>query len=609
MAENPKRKRPPLLKDLPQTPGPALDKLAALAPVPPPPEPKKQHEPRGDPGESTLGKVQVDKYLEHYQVPFTVKEIPASEQKPGRKVYVLQSGCLFDPENHRGKDASVVQLTTGPDAGKIFYQCFHNSCHGKHFSGPGGAREIISKDASLAPFMEGFDPEKHALRKRAEEDEEGGKSGVPAWLHVSEKGSVKFNPAPFANWVERQMAPLVHEYKKHGDQFWRYNQKRGVWQALDNSEILHLMRMKLGDTAKPAWITGALELLEEQCYVPPEKFEPDLLWINLRNGMLHLETRELRPHAKEFMSKIQLPISYKPDAKCPLWIKTAMEIYDDNPELVLWLQEFAGYILYPKVIFPAALFQVGGGSNGKGTVEDVLCRLVGKENCCHISLARMEDRFGPAGLRNMLLNTASETETRSIEVARFKQVSAGDRIQAEVKNEEDVIFQPYAKHVFSSNNFPRVKDRTAAFFRRVYIIQYKRKFENDGDDPDRKEKLQAELDGIFNWAFEGLQRVLERKRLRSVEEMEKSKRVYQSKINSALAFVDECCELQPYQDTLPKALYKAYGTWCEESKIQAMTKQNFYEQIELNFPKVKYHRVDTKWIYSGIGLLSEEDHR
>jgi phage/plasmid-associated DNA primase len=91
-----------------------------------------------------------------------------------------------------------------------------------------------------------------------------------------------------------------------------------------------------------------------------------------------------------------------------------------------------------------------------------------------------------------------------------------------------------------------------------------------------------------------------------VEEMEKSKHLYQSKINSALGFVEERCTQGPDWRILPKQLYKEYVAWCEECKIQPMIRMNFDEQIELNFPSVKRQRVDTKMHYVGIGVLPEE---
>lgn len=608
------------LQQLPATSIERLEKLAARAPTSQAassqrenPSPEASAGSARDRAGGELGQVLLDRYLEHYQVPFTPKEIPATEQKPGRTIYILQNGCLFDPENHRGKDASLIQLTTGPEAGKIYYQCFHDSCHGRRFSGPGGARELISKEDSLAPFMEGYDPAR-ASGSSSPGQTTTGEPKTPPWIEFSAKGKPRFKPAKLANYVEAEFAPLIHELKDSGDLFWRYDEKKGLWKIIDASLIERRMRRLLGDECQSKHISDSLNLLIKQCFLEPEKFEGDPSWVNLKNGMLHLEKGILKPHAKEFYSKVQLPVCYEPKAKCPLWIQTLLDIFEGNANLVLFLQEWTGYCLLPRIIFPAALFQVGGGSNGKGTVEDVLCTMLGPENCCHLSLARMEeDRWAAAELRNKLLNAAAETTTRPLDVEVFKQASAGDRIQGQRKYLPDVTFQPFAKHIFSANSFPKTKDLSEAFFRRVYVLQYRRKFEQGKDeDPDRKAKLKEELDGIFMWAWEGLQRVLARKRFEVPPEVEEMKKTYKEKANNVLLFVAERCSLEPTHSIRPRELYKAYCEWAEAAKINPVGLHRFYENLAINFPQVKKSRGDQDQtenrpnVFKGIDILPEE---
>jgi putative DNA primase/helicase len=86
-----------------------------------------------------------------------------------------------------------------------------------------------------------------------------------------------------------------------------------------------------------------------------------------------------------------------------------------------------------------------------------------------------------------------------MDVTYFTKIAAGDEIQAEVKYLADCKFTPVAKHMISMNDFPGIKDKTDAFFRRVIVLEYNQKFEGTNMDPFLGDKLKTEMDGIFSW--------------------------------------------------------------------------------------------------------------
>ena len=51
-------------------------------------------------------------------------------------------------------------------------------------------------------------------------------------------------------------------------------------------------------------------------------------------------------------------------------------------------------------------------------------------------------------------------------------------------------------------------DRSDGFYRRQLVLTTKEKPVDRADDPDLAEKMKAEAEGIFLWAFEGLQRLV-----------------------------------------------------------------------------------------------------
>lgn len=577
-----------------------LNALAELAPkdktppsLPSEPDTKKNTQSKS---RTKLGKLDLERYLNHYGVLYNVKH------DGPRTIYRLEE-CLFDP-THGKNEASIIQVDGDP----LRYQCFHDHCRHTWKD----AREKISGKDSLAQFQEGYDPNwkppHRGPARPAPAEASGAPPGGPKtpvdrpFLSVSAKGRITFNPSLFADFLFEEFKPIVNEGKHCGSLFYHYD-KAGYWKILPESTIRRAALKALGEEAKTARITDTVTLLEDLSFIEPEILQPDPMWINLKNCMLYLPTMETAPHDPRFNSRVQMPVTYNPEAKCTKWISSLIEIFLDDTDKIYTMQDFFGYCLYPKIIFPCALFQIGSGSNGKGTVQRVLEDMLGEQNVSHISLKRMEDKFGPIELKDKLLNACGETATEPLQVTQFKAIAAGDRMQAEVKYKQDVKFLPIAKHMISMNEFPGVPDKTDAFFRRLIVMEYKTKFSGQDDDKDLPKKLHEELDGIFIWALEGLKRVLERKEMTMPESTIKAKKRFRARVNPVLSFVDEICDLGEAYTSSPPVVYKTYKAWCEDGQTKPLGKVRFYEQLETNFTVTRDRPPgSTIEVFRGLGL-------
>ncbi len=131
--------------DLPKEPRPvAIELLNALI------ESAQKDDPQVKPGSNTNqgrsgGKFNLAGYLQHYGV-----DVQSIKDLKGSTLYVLAT-CLFD-DSHTGGVAAIGQTAEG----KLFYQCFHDSCKKTHTWAD--ARQKISGSDGLGQFTEGHRP-------------------------------------------------------------------------------------------------------------------------------------------------------------------------------------------------------------------------------------------------------------------------------------------------------------------------------------------------------------------------------------------------------------------------------------------------------------------
>lgn len=387
--------------------------------------------------------------------------------------------------------------------------------------------------------------------------------------------------------------------------FYIYGSKKGVWNAQNDLAVGQIIMRRLGNKAKQRHVNEALNLLRYETFKPDAELIHPKELINLSNGMLNTLSREITPHSKVYYSKIQVPVAYNPDARCPRFLQFLDELFPGDYLTICSLQEFAGYCLLPEVLIHKCLFLIGGGANGKSVFINTLTKIIGKENVSALELHQLSNKFQLGILKDKLLNVSSEVQTKSpVDSSIFKQVVSGDLVQADKKYKEPFSFRPIAKHIFSMNEPPVITDRTFAMSRRLIIIKFDQTFDGLREDKRLENKLSAELPGILNWCLDGLSRVLENEDIGVSKRMVFAKKEFMRAINPILTFVDECCQFGGEKKVLKSKLYIRYTTFCEDSGLRSLSKIKFYSQLISDFPEISEARPDGRERYfKGIATI------
>jgi putative DNA primase/helicase len=87
--------------------------------------------------------------------------------------------------------------------------------------------------------------------------------------------------------------------------------------------------------------------------------------INLNNGIFDIKEWKFKKHDPNFLSTIRIPITYDPDAKCPVINRFFDDVVSQKDKQTLI--EWSGLMLIPETKFEKALMTCGSGGNGKTT--------------------------------------------------------------------------------------------------------------------------------------------------------------------------------------------------------------------------------------------------
>lgn len=308
-------------------------------------------------------------------------------------------------------------------------------------------------------------------------------------------------------------------------------------------------------------------------------------YLNVKNGLIKLDTMEFVEHNPELRTIMQLPVVYDPHADCPMLKQFLKKVTFE--ECIPIIQEMFGYCLLNTMQYEKSFLLYGEGSNGKGTLISVMQRFFGEQNASNVALQTLSDnRFAAASLFGKMVNLHSDIPNRLIEDSSlFKELTSGDRIQAEEKHKAPFSFNNRAKLIFSANELPSSRDNSEGFHRRWVIVPFPNKF----NDRELRSQLftDLEMSGILNWAIEGAKRLAKQGGFSESKIVRDKVQDYREKSDSVYHFLRERCDVGSPNDTVKKQeLYNAYRSVCTDWGVHPVNQANFNQRVRVVYPNV-----------------------
>ena len=353
--------------------------------------------------------------------------------------------------------------------------------------------------------------------------------------------------------------------------------------------------------------------------VDSEKVKQEQLnYLTMQNGIYEFNSGNLLVHTPNIFTTNLLPFAYDPDATCPRFLQFLDEIFidedsekneqkkeqkkKDKEHKIQIIKEAVGYIFHKSLPTPAVFFLIGSGSNGKSVFINTISNLVGKENTCNISFNLLSDETYILELYQKMVNISGETpHAKNIHTDVIKAVTAGDWVTGRELYKQPMKFRPFAKSFLAMNEAPSIKDTSHGMWRRIWVINFPRKFEEKEMDRRLEEKLILELSGIFNWALEGYKSLKDKDfALEECDSMKKAKKSYRSITDSARAYISEyLVNTGNENDEIRLSdLFKLYQEYCiEEGEENIQNKGDFKKALKNMKYKIANSTKDNNKVY------------
>jgi putative DNA primase/helicase len=390
----------------------------------------------------------------------------------------------------------------------------------------------------------------------------------------------------------------------------------GVYKLATNA-IKEYVQSIMEETYSIGWFNEIIEQIKNRCTKEREEIEMNNReMVNVNNGILDVHTYNLIPHDPQkyyFFNKIS--INYNAGATCPNIERFLKEILE--PKNIDLIQEMFGFCLYRQYFIKKAFILAGEKNTGKTTLVKILIAMLGKNNVCGISLQDLGVRhFAIADLYNKYANIYDDMSSEDItNTGKFKMVTGQSPIIGEYKYGDRFPFINYAKLVFACNKIPAVNDvDDEAYFDRWILINFKNVIEKDKIDPFLLEKLinEQEMSGLFNFAIDGLRRLIEQKWFSYNKNPEQIKQEMLQNSNPIASFIYNCCvrvEYPEFSYIEKNKLYDYYGEYCDHKNLNPEGVEKFNRDILKYAPYVREYRPQVEtfrpWCWKNIKVIIE----
>lgn len=396
-----------------------------------------------------------------------------------------------------------------------------------------------------------------------------------------------------ANSIKKEKPELSFSTKTDEDK------AMNEWYRFQKDSRSHMAKMHMIDEFKKYVI------------VKHGEFDKEDMLLNTESGYVDLSNGELYDHDIDKKFSHQTLAEYSDNVDAPLWDKFLNQIFNNDEELIHYVQKAIGYSFTGSVDEQCLFILNGRGRNGKSVFSNVVSDVAGnyaKQMNVQTIVAK-KNQSGSANsdiarLEGARIVTSSElNEGDRFDESLVKQLTGGDKILARFLYGSEFEYKPKFKIWMATNHLPIIRGTDDGIWRRIKIIPFNIQIPKEKVDKKLEYKLKAEYTGILNWIVQGAI-MWQQEGLEDPEAVRQVIENYRAEMDPLDAFLEECCTTGQNYSIKARDMYDAYHEWAKESEEYKMSMTKFGREMSKKLLRVKKR---DGWCYVGLKLKEPDN--
>jgi putative DNA primase/helicase len=357
-------------------------------------------------------------------------------------------------------------------------------------------------------------------------------------------------------------------------------------------------------------IASALSLAQPELAVCAEELDQDPWLLNFTNGTLDLRDGQLHGHSREDLITKLVPCDFDSKAECPRWLELLDHMMAGNQTLMDYLQTAFGYSLTGSTRERAVFVLFGPSGTGKTTLLTGFREAIGEDYATLIQISSLmagrdsnavtSDLADLCGARFAM---SSEPEQgQKLSPSKLKRLTQGmGKVKTRRLYGNPFSFQESHKLWIDCNDRPAIPGADYATFARLHAIPCTVPIPREQMDRERIGKLREERAGIMAWAVRGAMQWLA-SGLPRPEQVAEATDTWREQCDQLQMFILARCEPGDFFTVYAERLYRAYRSWCDECRDEAISATAFGLRMSQEFHKAHTERGAR---YQGIRLRGD----
>jgi putative DNA primase/helicase len=303
--------------------------------------------------------------------------------------------------------------------------------------------------------------------------------------------------------------------------------------------------------------------------------------IAFSNGVLTTTTNKFTPHSHLNLITSVLPYQYAPGLTCNAWLTSLGQALGNDADAIALVQAFFRWALTPKpagkLAIECAWDLFGEPGTGKGTVLETLRNMVGRENAGTFRGKSFSNPNVAASLLDKRVSICSDSTGGIDDIGLYNEIVTNEPVTVKFLYKDVINTTLNTFLVRAYNSIPPAPFGAQGLDRRIIALAFNH--QPKVKDIHLQQKINAELPGIFNWAWS----ISEAEMVRRISTAGEIQAVKQASIkrftvnNPWFVFLHKTFETGATIHA--KTLYQRYVAWSGEHGEHALGYKNFIEAI------------------------------